>query len=428
MATLIRPFSKPLRHFGTFPVMAAAGLAALGVGGILVAQVAGDRGITPVASSTDIEVRGIRVNVTGDNPDDARQKGWVEAQRLAWASIGGSSLPDSRIQSLVTAVVVEEEQVGPRRYIAKLGVVFDRARAGTVIGSSNSRARSAPMLTLPVLVSGGSHTMFEVRNAWQRAWAERQLGGSVIDYVRPSGAGSESLLLNYGQAGRRSRAWWTDILDQFGAADVLIPIVRLTYEYPGGPVEGHFLARSGPDSSYLGEFRLKAKNPASIPRMLDEGITRMDRMFTAALASGRLAPDPTLSLQNIDLKPEIRALLEDARRQALADQAAAAAALADSVVETDGATAPAAPTVEPSAPVQSHSVQVATADGAAFDAAVAALRGAPGVRGVATGSLAVGGTSVLRVSFAGDIAALADALRARGWQVTQGTNALAISR
>jgi hypothetical protein len=56
------------------------------------------------------------------------------------------------------------------------------------------------------------------------------------------------------------------------------------------------------------------------------------------------------------------------------------------------------------------------------------VRSAPGVRGVSTSSIAIGGTSVLRVSFAGDLAALGNALRGRGWQVTQGNNALAISR
>ena len=50
-------------------------------------------------------------------------------------------------------------------------------------------------------------TMFEVRNPWQRAWAEHQFGSSAIDYVRPAGSGGESLLLTYGQTGRRSRAW-----------------------------------------------------------------------------------------------------------------------------------------------------------------------------------------------------------------------------
>ncbi|MBC7158572.1 MAG: heavy-metal-associated domain-containing protein, partial [Porphyrobacter sp.] len=50
------------------------------------------------------------------------------------------------------------------------------------------------------------------------------------------------------------------------------------------------------------------------------------------------------------------------------------------------------------------------------------------VRDVATRSVAIGGTSVLRVSFAGDLATLAGELRARGWQVTEGANALAIAR
>src|SRR5690606_29280675 len=223
----------------------------------LVAQVGGDRGIIPVASSEDIEVRDIKVDVTGKNSEDARLRGWRQAQKLAWEKLGGPSIPDSQIEGLVSAIVVEQEQLGPRRYIATLGVIFDRARAGGLLGQDGERARSAPMLTLPVLISGGTQTMFEVRNPWQRAWAETQFGASAIDYVRPSGAGGESLLLTFGQTGRRSRAWWNDILDQFGAADVLIPIADLVYTYPGGPVEGRFTARYGPDSRWLGEFRLR---------------------------------------------------------------------------------------------------------------------------------------------------------------------------
>jgi hypothetical protein len=78
--------------------------------------------------------------------------------------------------------------------------------------------------------------------------------------------------------------------------------------------------------------------------------------------------------------------------------------------------------------VNSVSVQVTTPDGPAVDAALASVRGAPGVRAVATSSIAIGGTSVMRVTFAGDLADLAAALRARGWQVEQGNNALVISR
>jgi hypothetical protein len=47
---------------------------------------------------------------------------------------------------------------------------------------------------------------------------------------------------------------------------------------------------------------------------------------------------------------------------------------------------------------------------------------------VATTSIAIGGTSVMRVTFAGDLEALAAALRAQGWKVTQGANALSIRK
>ena len=78
--------------------------------------------------------------------------------------------------------------------------------------------------------------------------------------------------------------------------------------------------------------------------------------------------------------------------------------------------------------LSTFTVQFASPDAGAVDAALAAVRGAPGVQGAATTSLAMGGTSVMRVTSASDIGALADALRARGWRVTVGANALSIRR
>jgi len=401
-----------------------AALVLLVAGAMLVAQVSGDRGIAPVASSTDIEVHGITVDVTGRNAQDARLQGWRDAQRLAWKKLGGPDIPDSQIESYVSAIVVESERLGPRRYIATLGVIFDRARAGGILGGGGEVARSAPMLTLPVLISGGTQTMFEVRNPWQRVWAESQMGASAIDYVRPSGAGWESLMLTYGQTGRRSRAWWTEILDQFGAADVVIPIANLRYSYPGGPVEGHFTARYGPDSRWLGEFTLSVQNDDQVPAMLQRAVQRFDQIFTRALADGQLRPDPTLRVEGVQLRPEIRALIEAARR---AEEARAGVGETIPAETVDGATASASPTATDQA-ATSFTVQVATPDAASVDAALASVRGTPGVRGVSTSSIAIGGTSVMRVSFGGDLGELAAALRARGWQVTQGNNALGISR
>lgn len=425
--------SRPLpsiRASRRLPLAAAAALA-LCLGGALVwAQVSGDRGIAPVAASTDIEVHGISVNTTGKSPEEARENGWREAQKLAWKKLGGPALADNQIAALVSAVIIERERLGPHRYIATLGIVFDRARAGPLLGGAEGQVqRSAPLLTLPVMITGGTGTMYEVRGPWQRAWAEFQAGASAIDYVRPNGGGSDSLLLTYGQTMRRSRSWWADILDQFGAADVIIPIARLSFSFPGGPVDGDFTARYGPDNRYLGSFHLHANSAEGLQPMLELAVRRFDAMFTRALADGTLHPDPTLSTQNVQLSPEVLALIEASRRaeeQEAAERAGVPAATPTSgpPVSLDPATSPATSTQA----ISNFTVQVATPDAGAIDAALAALRSVPNTYGTSTSSVAVGGTSVMRVSFAGSLGDLAAALRARGWTVNQGANALAISR
>jgi hypothetical protein len=50
------------------------------------------------------------------------------------------------------------------------------------------------------------------------------------------------------------------------------------------------------------------------------------------------------------------------------------------------------------------------------------------VRSAQTASLALGGVSVMRVTYEGDIGVLASALSARGWQVQQGLGTLRIRR
>lgn len=406
---------------------AALALGLLGGGYALVAQVAGERGIAPTAASADIEVKGITVDVTADSAEEARAKGWREAQRKAWAKIKGPKISDSQLDGLVSAVVIERERLGPRRYIATLGVVFDRQRASGYLGGVEQAARSAPMLLIPVEVSGGTYTAFERRNDWQRAWAEFNPGGSRIDYVRPSGAGGDSLLINFGQTGRHSRAWWRSTLDQYGAADALMAFARLDYQFPGGPVSGTFTARYGPDSRLLETFTMKADGPDELPAMLTRAVDRMDAIFTAALESGKLRPDPTLRLGGSgEVDPAIQRLIDIGRavRQRAAADAAAAAAGNVPQIEAEPVTG-----AEPGeAAVRAIVVQFATPDAAAFDGALGAVRGTAGVRGVGVTSTAIGGTSVMSVSYAGTLEELAAALEARGFSVRRGANALAISR
>jgi hypothetical protein len=389
----------------------------------LIAQIEGERGIAPLATVTDIEVRGIEVNVSGKTGEDARQAGWKEAQRKAWEEINGPKMSDDQIAAMVSAIVIEREQIGPRRYVARLGVLFDRAKVGGLLGTGDgdlARSRSAPLLVLPVLYSGGTAQVFEVRGAWQRAWANFQTAASPIDYVRPVGSGGESAILTAGQAGRRSRLWWRTILDQFNASDVIMPVARLERQWPGGPVTGTFTARYGPDSTYIDSFTLVAKDEKDVPRMLNEALVRIDQIYAGALYRGLLRPDPTLVADQSAFQAALRKL------QAAAAKEAAEAGPPPAAIPSPGTAPGTAPTA--AATVSSYVVQFASPDAAAVDAALASARGVPGVQGAATTSIAIGGTSVMRVTATGSLEELASALRARGWQVSVGTNALSIRR
>lgn len=429
MRAMLSPFgpvAAPVRPMRRWLAGAALALGLLGGGYALVAQVAGERGIAPTAASADIEVKGISVDVQGKSAEDARANGWREAQRKAWEKINGPKLSDSQLDGLVSAIVIERERLGPRRYIATLGVVFDRQRGSGYLGGAQRASRSAQLLLIPVQESGGAYITFEQRNPWQRAWAEFNPGASRIDYVRLSGAGGDSLLVNFGQTGRRSRAWWRSTLDQYGATDVLMAFARLDHQFPGGPVSGTFTARYGPDSRPLDSFTLTAENPDALPAMLAQAVERMDQIFTGALASGKLQPDPSLRFgASGAIDPAIQQLIEIGRAaQARRSAEAALAAGAVPRIEAQPVTG-----IEPGeASARSITVQFATPDAAAFDAALGAVRGAGGVRGVGVTSTAIGGTSVMSVSFAGSIEELAAALEARGFTVRRGANALAISR
>jgi hypothetical protein len=379
---------------------------------ILVAQIEGERGVPPIASGGDFEVSGVKVDVAAANADAARYAGWRQAQRLAWKMLwtrtnGGTGVPtlsDSQLEAIVSGIEVQSEQAGPTRYIATLGVLFDRARAGQILGVQGRTMHSPPLLVIPILWQGGTATSYETINEWQKGWARFRTGDSAIDYVRVAGTAADPLLLNAAQTGRRSRNWWRVLLDQYGAADVVIPIARIERQWPGGPALGHFSARYGPDNALIGSFSLRASNEAAIPQMIDQAIQRIDGLYTQALLEGTLRPDPSLIIE------------EPVDEDALA-------------IENGSEAAVDALDVPPVVPgVGSFQVQYDTPNVASVSQSEAALRAIPGVQSAATNSLALGGTSVMSVTYLGTLDALRTALQGRGYTVTTAGNTLRLSR
>ena len=101
---LLRAVSRPVQIL----LAIAIGL----IAAALFAQMEGERGIPPIASGGDFEVRGVKVDVVAKDADSARYAGWRMAQRQAWRMLwtrthgggGAPALSDSQIEAMVSGI------------------------------------------------------------------------------------------------------------------------------------------------------------------------------------------------------------------------------------------------------------------------------------------------------------------------------------
>ena len=370
-------------------LLALAGISA----GVYAQLEGGNRGILPIDNSGLLEIGGIHVDVGGKDSMTARYAGWRIAQREGFRKLYAQThkvplskapnLPDSTLDEIVSSITVEREEIGPNRYIANLGIMFDRARAAPYLGVEGGEVqRSVPMLLIPVTITAGTATSVELRNAWQRAWAHFRTSDSTIDYVRISGLGIDPVLVNAAQLSRPGRGGWRNIIDLYGAADILVAEVQLQRLYPGGPARARFIGRHGPDNEIVGGFTLTAADSESIPAMMAMGARRMNALFETALAAGQLVRDPSLNLP----PPPVAELPEE-----------------DAPDEGSSARA--------------FQVQISGQNVNIYNFAMAHLRTLAGIESASPQQINAGGTSYVLVTYNGDVSALANALRARGWVV-----------
>uniref|UniRef100_UPI0013DA320C heavy-metal-associated domain-containing protein n=1 Tax=Sandarakinorhabdus rubra TaxID=2672568 RepID=UPI0013DA320C len=255
-------------------------------------------------------VGGIAVDVTARSVDEARRTAWRAAERRAWpqlwarltgrAEADAPRLSDAQIDAMVAGIESQGERFSANRYIARLGVVFDRSRTAERLGGSLALLQSPPMLLLPLLVDGGATTLTQAPTAWRDAWARYRGNVTPIDYVLPAGTPGDNLWLNGWQARRRDHEGWRTIMARFDTVDVLVAEVQLTRRFPGGPIRGLFIVRHGPDGTELGRFALSVRSEDALPGLMDEGVRRSDALYAGALRAGLLRAEPDLA---VDLAP-----------------------------------------------------------------------------------------------------------------------------
>jgi hypothetical protein len=351
---------------------------------------------TAIGSGGGLIIGGIQVDVGGKSAIDARLNGWREAQRQAWPALwsrmsglaAGTApkLPDSALDSMVSAIEVEREQIGPDRYVARLAVVFDRVRASSYLGRYTALSSSPPFLVLPVLQDAATRMGHEAGSPWLAAWARLRAGETPIDYVRIQPTPGDVILLNAWQAERRHIFLWRALIDRYQVADVLIPELILERSFAGGPVEGLLIVRFGPAGRELGRVKLRNRG-GDVAGLMDTAVRQADLLYVAALRAGNLLPDP-----NLVAPDEPTTALEDTGPE-----------IGGGFEGTGGFT-----------------VRVATPDDATLQAVQALIAGTPGVAGVRLQSLALGGESALEIVAEVPRDELRYALDARGLRLDGG--------
>ena len=326
-------------------------------------------------------IGGIDVDVAGPTAQAARMAAFRIAQRRAWPQLwsrltGGPEsaaprLTDAQLDGMVSGIESQGERFSATRYLARLGVVFDRSRASAYLGGTGATLRSPPMLLLPLFVDGGAGKLYQAKTPWTAAWVRYRETVTPLDYVLASGSASDNMLLTSWQVTRPDRSSWRNILTRFDAVQVLAPEARLTRAWPGGPISALFIARQGPDAQELGRFTLTAAGPDGLDAMLDDAVRRIDEIYAVALRLGRLQGEPDLSLE---LAP-------------LLGSGPAIGAPLVGVNPTAGAIA------------ASIEAAFATPDAATANLVEAQLRATSGVTGVTLTSLSLGGTSRVLIAY-----------------------------
>ena len=145
--------------------------------------------------------------------------------------------------------------------------------------------------------------------------------------------------------------------------------------------------------------------------MFDEAVRRMDAAYAGALAVGMLRPDPSLVFET-PIDPS-----------ELLSNSSEALPVEGGMDLIENGNAPISTTQ-----TATYTVQFDTPDVGSVTATESSVRGLPGVKSINTSSLALGGISVMKVTFDGDIGALRLALTARGFRVEEGGGTLRIRR
>ena len=248
----------------------------------------------------------------------ARYAGWRIAQRQGfralWAKMHNAPITRRRTCPTVRSTRSSARSMSSASRSGPTATSPTSASCSTAPAPRSSSASRAarcsarqPMLLIPITVTAGTETSVELRNAWQRAWAQFRTSQSPIDYVRVSGMGVDPLLVNAAQTARPGAAGGATCSTCTARPTSWSPRSSCSAPIPADRRARRFIGRHGPDNEIVGGFTLTAPNSDAIPAMMARG-----RAAHGRSCSRRRSPpascqrDPSLNLPPPPVLPSCR--------------------------------------------------------------------------------------------------------------------------
>ena len=181
----------------------------------------------------------VRVDVLGQNPEDARMLGMEEARKKGLASLLGKFVPehkdsimdglsDKKIKKIVRKVDITNETVTGERFRADVQISYSAAMFNDLITQkieaieSDQQLLTTASLILPVFETSDRLFMFESTNPWGAAWKDtaRNIGRGQL--VTPFGDSVDHTIMSAEKALDADFKEFSALRRRYGVRDVVV--------------------------------------------------------------------------------------------------------------------------------------------------------------------------------------------------------------
>lgn len=188
----------------------------------------------------------IPVDVTAGSVGEARERGLVQGRIAGFRKIVErlvaredlSRVPQvgaNQIIDMVREFSIANERSSAVRYLADLTVRFNPNAVRQLLRDADvpfTETVSKPLVVLPVLVSGGTETLWGGTNPWHDAWLRTPPDGGLLPLIVPPGDAEDAAQVSAAQAAMPDVMALATLAERYRAGGVLVAAARFDGEGP----------------------------------------------------------------------------------------------------------------------------------------------------------------------------------------------------